>query len=71
MPRRRRQSYEFPDGFAWGVAAAAAQIEGATSEDGKSPSIWDHFARTRGRSTAAIRPPSRATTITAMNPTST
>lgn len=43
-----RASYEFPDGFVWGVAAASAQVEGATSEDGKSPSIWDHFATLPG-----------------------
>ena len=43
-----RASYEFPNGFVWGVAAASAQIEGAASEDGKFPSIWDHFATLAG-----------------------
>jgi beta-glucosidase len=35
----------WPDGFLWGSATAAAQIEGAAHEDGKTDSIWDHFAR--------------------------
>jgi beta-glucosidase len=39
----------FPDGFLWGVATAAYQIEGAASEDGRTPSIWDTFSRTPGK----------------------
>lgn len=35
----------WPDGFLWGAATAAAQIEGAAHEDGKTDSIWDHFSR--------------------------
>jgi beta-glucosidase len=42
-------SYQFPDGFAWGVAAASAQIEGAAAEDGKGESVWDRFATLPGR----------------------
>jgi len=38
----------WPDGFLWGSATAAAQIEGAAHEDGKEDSIWDHFARVTG-----------------------
>ncbi|MBB3328785.1 beta-glucosidase, partial [Friedmanniella antarctica] len=38
----------FPDTFVWGAATAAYQIEGATTEDGRGPSIWDTFARVPG-----------------------
>ncbi len=40
--------FDWPAGFLWGAATAAAQIEGAGHEDGKLDSIWDHFARTPG-----------------------
>lgn len=38
----------FPRRFAWGVATAAAQIEGASFRAGKGASIWDTFARQPG-----------------------
>ena len=39
----------FPDGFIWGSATAAYQIEGAAAEDGRTPSIWDTFSHTPGK----------------------
>ena len=39
----------FPDGFVWGAATAAYQIEGAVAEDGRTPSIWDTFSHTPGK----------------------
>ncbi|MFJ5734526.1 GH1 family beta-glucosidase [Streptomyces microflavus] len=38
-----------PTDFTWGVATAAYQIEGAVTEDGRSPSIWDTFSHTPGK----------------------
>ncbi|MDD9381164.1 GH1 family beta-glucosidase [Streptomyces sp. ZAF1911] len=39
----------FPTGFRWGTATAAYQIEGAATENGRTPSIWDTFSRTPGK----------------------
>ena len=42
----------FPDGFVWGAATAAYQIEGAARDDGRGPSIWDTFSRRPGATVA-------------------
>jgi beta-glucosidase len=39
----------FPPGFLWGAATASYQIEGAAAIDGRTPSIWDTFSHTPGR----------------------
>jgi len=40
---------KFPDGFLWGTSTAAYQIEGAVTQDGRGPSIWDTYSHTEGR----------------------
>jgi len=40
---------QLPSGFRFGTSTAAYQIEGATTEDGRGPSIWDTFCEQEGR----------------------
>ncbi|WP_431729075.1 GH1 family beta-glucosidase [Verrucosispora sp. TAA-831] len=47
-----RAPLTFPSDFLWGAATAAYQIEGAAREGGRTPSIWDTFSHTEGRTVA-------------------
>ena len=47
---RAREGYPaLPGGFRFGTSTAAYQIEGAVTEDGRGPSIWDTFTAEPGR----------------------
>lgn len=39
----------FPEGFLWGAATAAYQIEGGVQEGGRARSVWDTFCRWPGK----------------------
>jgi len=45
----RDSGLEFPADFILGSATAAYQVEGAATEDGRGPSIWDTYSHTPGR----------------------
>src|SRR5438874_1755727 len=49
MPSPHEEIRQFPPGFLWGTATSAYQIEGAVTEDGRGPSIWDTFAHSPGK----------------------
>ncbi|WP_265521781.1 glycoside hydrolase family 1 protein [Oerskovia flava] len=47
-PQNATGRVAFPDGFRWGAATAAYQVEGAAHTDGRTDSVWDAFARVPG-----------------------
>jgi len=42
-------SRQFPQGFVWGCATAAYQIEGGVHEGARGASVWDVFSHTPGK----------------------
>jgi beta-glucosidase len=44
-------SCRFPEGFLWGAATSAYQIEGSPLADGAAPSNWHRFSHTPGMTT--------------------
>ncbi|WP_156762184.1 GH1 family beta-glucosidase [Microbacterium karelineae] len=49
MTDHRDIPLQFPAGFVIGSATASYQVEGAVAEGGRTPSIWDTFSHTPGR----------------------
>lgn len=48
-PQAASSHLGFSDGFLWGCATAAYQIEGGAKDDGRGPSVWDTFSHTPGK----------------------
>ncbi len=61
-PGTRRPAAAFPEGFRWGTATSSYQVEGATHEAGRGPSIWDTFTQQPAASGTAR--PARSASIT-------
>ena len=47
-PKNVLPDLKFPEGFKYGVATAAYQVEGATKNEGKGPTMWDWASRQPG-----------------------
>ncbi len=48
MSGTSERTLQFPEGFLWGGATSAQQVEGSLLEDGAGKSMWYGFARTPG-----------------------
>ena len=44
-----QEGRRFPEGFIWGCATAAYQIEGGAHDGGRGPSVWDVFSHLPGK----------------------
>jgi beta-glucosidase len=51
MPEPPRPPASFPEGFLWGAATSAYQVEGSPLADGAGASIWHRFSRVPGNIT--------------------
>jgi beta-glucosidase len=49
QPEQRPSRLRYPDGFLWGCATAAYQVEGGARDGGRGPSLWDVFSHTPGK----------------------
>lgn len=43
------EKVQFPEGFTWGAATSAYQVEGSPLADGAGPTTWHRFSHMRGR----------------------
>src|SRR5215472_15539838 len=48
-PSPKPAGHRFPQGFLWGCATAAYQVEGGAKDGGRGPSLWDVFSHTPGK----------------------
>jgi beta-glucosidase len=48
-PSSKPAGLHYPEGFLWGCATAAYQVEGGARDGGRGPSLWDVFSHTPGK----------------------